>query len=87
MKQSSTIHARIDRETKEASEAVLREIGMTPTEAVRLFYRQIAMRREFPLELKVPNKLTAETLDKSDRNEEVEYFETVEELEASWERK
>lgn len=84
MRQTATIHARLDRETKVATEAVLREIGMTPTEAVRLLYRQIALRGEFPVELRVPNPLTAKTLEKSDRNEEVEYFGSVEELEESW---
>ncbi len=84
MIKESTIHARIDRKTKEASEQVLRELGMTPTDAVRLLYRQIAMRHEFPVELRVPNELTAETLDKSDRNEDVEYFDSVEELAKSW---
>ena len=64
---TATVHARIDAKTKCASERVLHKIGMTPTDAVRLLYRQIALRREFPLELRVPNKLTASTLDKSDR--------------------
>jgi len=57
---------------------------MTPTDAVRLLYRQIAMRHEFPLELKVPNQLTAETLDKSDKNEEIESFQSAKELFKSW---
>ena len=39
---------------------------------------------EHPVELRVPNKLTAETLAKSDRDEEVEYFDSVEEMAASW---
>jgi DNA-damage-inducible protein J len=81
---TATVHARIDRETKEQSESVLRSIGMTPTDAVRLLYRQIAMRHEFPLELKVPNQLTAETLDKSDKNEEIESFQSAKELFKSW---
>ena len=57
---------------------------MTPTEAVRLLYRQIALRKEFPLELRVPNRLTSETLAKSDRDEEVEYFDSIEEMSTSW---
>jgi addiction module RelB/DinJ family antitoxin len=55
VKQVATIHARIDEKTKAESESILRKIGMTPTEAVRLLYRQIALRKEFPLELRVPN--------------------------------
>ena len=84
MKQTATVHARIDRKTKEESERILRSIGMTPTEAVRLFYRQIALRKEFPLELRVPNQLTGETLTKSDRDDDVEYFDSIEDMAASW---
>ena len=57
---------------------------MTPTDAVRLLYRQIALRRAFPLELRVPNKLTASTLGKSDRGEEIETFDSLDQMAASW---
>ena len=84
MNNTATVHARIDAKTKLASESVLKKIGMTPTDAVRLLYRQIALRKEFPLELRVPNRLTASTLDKSDRGEDIEAFETLDEMIASW---
>lgn len=84
MNNTATVHARIDAKTKCASERVLHAIGMTPTDAVRLLYRQIALRREFPLELRVPNKLTASTLEKSDRGEEIETFDSLDKLVASW---
>jgi len=84
MNNTATVHARIDSKTKCASERVLHKIGMTPTDAVRLLYRQIALRKEFPLELRVPNKLTANTLDKSDRREDIETFESLDEMIASW---
>lgn len=85
MSQTAVIHARIDPETKELTERVLSQLGMTPTEAIRLLYRQIAMRGEFPIELKVPNATTAETLRKADRGEELESFESSADLMASWE--
>jgi len=84
MNKTATVHARIDAKTKQASERVLRRIGMTPTDAVRLLYRQIALRREFPLELRVPNQVTASTLSQSDRGEEIEMFDSVEQMVASW---
>jgi len=84
MNKTATVHARLDHTTKIKSEAILKQIGMTPTEAVRLLYRQIALRGEFPVELRVPNALTANTLDKSDRDEEVEFVDSIEELTASW---
>jgi len=84
MNKTATVHARIDSKTKKASERVLQRIGMTPTDAVRLLYRQIALRREFPLELRVPNKVTATTLGKSDRGEEIETFASLDEMVESW---
>ena len=84
MNDTATVHARIDAITKQASERVLHRIGMTPTDAVRLLYRQIALRKEFPLELRVPNELTASTLNKSDCDEEIEAFDSLGQMVESW---
>ena len=86
MSQSAVVHARIDQATKTATEKVLDALGMTPTEAIRLFYRQIAIRKSFPLELHVPNKLTASVLTKSDKNLDIETFDTTGDLYASWDK-
>ena len=86
MSQSAVVHARIDQATKSATEKVLDAIGMTPTEAIRLFYRQIALRNSFPLELHIPNKVTASVLAKSDKDQEVEHFDSPAELYASWDK-
>jgi DNA-damage-inducible protein J len=84
MSHTAVVHARIDAVTKNATEKILEALGMTPTEAIRLFYRQIALRKEFPMELHVPNKLTGSTLDKSDQNKRIERFDSLDELYASW---
>jgi DNA-damage-inducible protein J len=86
MTQSSVIHARVDPDTKAATEKILQAIGMTPTEAIRLLYRQIAIRGEFPLELKVPNALTSEALSAADRGDDLESFESTDELYGSWQK-
>jgi len=86
MSQSAVVHARIDPATKAATEKVLDTLGMTPTEAIRLFYRQIAMRKSFPLELHIPNRLTASVLAKSDKNQDIETFDSAAELYASWDK-
>jgi len=86
MSNSAVVHARIDQATKTATEKVLDTLGMTPTEAIRLFYRQIAIRKSFPLELHIPNKLTASVLAKSDKNQEIERFDTTDELYVSWDK-
>ena len=85
MSQTAAIHARIDPATKAATERILETIGLTPTEAIRLFYRQIAMRGEFPIEIRTPNADTAKVLAKVDRGEDVETFDSTEDLYATWE--
>ncbi|NBV34257.1 MAG: type II toxin-antitoxin system RelB/DinJ family antitoxin [Proteobacteria bacterium] len=86
MPHSAVIHARIDSETKAATERILADLGLTLTEAIRLLYRQIAMRKEFPLELRVPNALTASVLKKSENNEEIETFDSSDDLFESWDK-
>ena len=85
MSKTAVVHARIDPETKAATEEVLAALGLTPTEAIRLLYRQIAMRREFPLELKIPNATTARALAMAERGVGVEVFDSPDELFATWE--
>jgi DNA-damage-inducible protein J len=84
MSKSAVIHARIDPATKAATERVLGALGLTPTEAIRLLYRQIAMRGEFPVELRTPNRETGGVLAKADKGEDVETFDTTDDLYASW---
>jgi len=58
----ATVKSRINADVKYKVDKVLNSLGMTSSEAIRLFYNQIAMRQEFPLELKVPNLETANAL-------------------------
>lgn len=84
--QTATVYARLDSKTKRKAEKVLRASGMTQPEAVCLLYRQIAQRGEFPVELSVPHALTAKTLDKSDRNDEIEHFDFLKTIHQSWQK-
>ena len=58
----ATVKSRINADLKNKVDKVLNSLGMTSSEAIRLFYNQIAMRQEFPLELKIPNQETANAL-------------------------
>ena len=68
---TSVIHTRIDSNLKADAESILEKIGLTSSEAVRLFYRQIELNQGIPFDVKIPNKLTVETLAKSDRGEDI----------------
>lgn len=42
------INVRIDAETKAQAEAVLSKIGLAPSDAIRMLYRQVIMRQGLP---------------------------------------
>ena len=55
---SAIVRCRINPEVKAQAEEILSSIGMSTSDAMRLFLKQVAIRGTFPLELKVPNKKT-----------------------------
>jgi len=56
------VRARVSTELKQSAEHVLDELGMSMTEAIRLFLTQVSLRQEFPIELKIPNKTTLDAM-------------------------
>jgi DNA-damage-inducible protein J len=52
------LHVRVDDETKERAAAALGAMGLSVSEAVRLFLRRVVADQAFPLELKIPNAET-----------------------------
>jgi DNA-damage-inducible protein J len=59
------VRARIDRETKEKAEAVLAEIGLTASHAVRLMMIGIAREGAMPFDYFIPNKETIEAIEEA----------------------
>ena len=56
--QSSMLHIRVDDDTKEQATVALTAMGLSVSDAVRLFLRRVVIDQAFPLELKVPNAET-----------------------------
>jgi DNA-damage-inducible protein J len=83
---TSIVHARIEPKTKQKAEGVLRKLGLTPTEAIRIFYRQISLRGGLPFPIEIPNELTASTLEKSRRGKDIQEFESLEAMFKNWEK-
>ncbi len=54
MATTSAVYARIDAELKEQAEGILSQLGITPSGAVQMLYRQIVLHRGLPLDLHLP---------------------------------
>jgi DNA-damage-inducible protein J len=58
MSKSAMIRARVEPDLKERAESTLEKLGLSPTAAITLFYRQIVQRRGLPFEVRIPNAVT-----------------------------
>ncbi len=67
MTKSNIIHTRIEPALKGEAEEVLHKLGITPSQAVTMLYKAIAREQSLPLKLKLPNKLTKQTLEETDK--------------------
>ena len=56
--QSSMLHIRVDDSTKEQATEALASMGMSVSDAVRIFLHRVVADQAFPIELKVPNNET-----------------------------
>jgi len=56
MSRAAMIHARMEPELKHDVESIFRALGMTTTEAVTLFYKQVKMRHGLPFAVEVPDE-------------------------------
>ena len=80
MAKTAMIRARTDEKLKEQVEGIFHKLGITATEAINLFYRQVKMTRGLPFLVRLPNGETRRTLEKSARGEDVKTFKNVEDL-------
>lgn len=86
MNKTAIIHARVEPRTKKRAEGVLKKLGMSPTEAIRLFYRQICLRGGLPFPVLIPNDLTKETLGRSVKGKDIQAFDSLDEMFETWEK-
>lgn len=63
--QTSMLHIRVDDDIKEQATQALTAMGLSVSDAVRLFLRRVVVDQAFPLELKVPNAETLAALEES----------------------
>ncbi len=81
---TAAIHSRIQLEIKEQAEGILQRLGLSPTEAIRMFYTQITLRNGLPFDVAIPNDVTITALEESRNSRQLERFNSTEELFESW---
>lgn len=80
MSKTATLRARIEPRLKSEAEEMLEQLGLTATQAITLFYRQLVLQRRLPFELVLPNAITLKTFQETDRGENLVRCEDLEDL-------
>lgn len=80
MAATAFVRARIDESLKEEAAAVLADMGLTVSDVVRIVLTKVAKDKALPFEMRVPNRLTAETLAKSERGDDVHHAKDAKDL-------
>ncbi len=62
MAKTEMIRARMEPELKRGAEAIFDVLGLSPTEAITLFYKQVTLRRGLPFSFEIPNAETLEAM-------------------------
>ena len=55
MAKTQTVYTRIDPELKTDVERILERLGLTPSEAINVFFNQVVLHKGLPFEIKVPD--------------------------------
>ncbi len=80
MAKSATIKAKMEPELKAEVEKIFKTLGLSTTEAITLFYRQVMLRRGLPFEVKIPNQTTIQTFEDTDAGRNLIECENAEEM-------
>ena len=58
MARTAQINTRTEAELKEEVEGILKSLGLSTSEAINIFFRQIKLRRGLPFPVEIPNEET-----------------------------
>lgn len=71
MATNDVVRARIDPHLKDEAAAILATMGLTLSDFVRIGLTRVVSERGLPFEMRVPNRLTVETLTRSECGEDM----------------
>ncbi len=80
MNKTSTVRARIEPDLKDKAEQVFRKLGLTSTQAITLFYKQVELRNGLPFDVVIPNEITLRTFDETDASKNLVVCEDADDM-------
>ncbi|MGA7303860.1 MAG: type II toxin-antitoxin system RelB/DinJ family antitoxin [Rhodothermales bacterium] len=78
MNKTGSISARINARDKKAAEAVFRKLGITASQAIAMFHKQVQLRNGIPFPVELPNQVTQNAIDEAQSGEGKSFTDTSE---------
>ena len=78
MTKTTAITVRLDPQVKKDAQAVLKELGLTTTQAVSLFFKQVSLNKGLPFAVEIPNEETIQAIEDGLNRRNVKTFENAE---------
>ena len=85
MPKTATLTIRLDPTLKQQTEKLLRDMGLTPSQAITLFYKQVSLQHGLPFQVSLPNDETLQAIDDLKNRRNVKTFSSVSDLAADLE--
>ncbi len=73
MTKTATINSRIDPNLKFTVENIFKKLGLSTSEAITLFYKQVTLNRGLPFSVRLPNKETLSAIKEIEKGGGTEY--------------
>lgn len=80
MTKTATARARIEPDVKKEAEKIFNECGLSASQAISMFYRQVILEHGIPFRIRSFNEKTRRVLKDSENGIEVEHFDSEEGL-------
>jgi DNA-damage-inducible protein J len=80
MSKTATVRARLEPALKDHAEGVFHKLGLNPTQAITIFYRQVELRGGLPFDLTIPTTTTRRTLESTDAGRELVLCEDADDM-------
>jgi DNA-damage-inducible protein J len=80
MGKTATIQTRVDPVVKNNAQIILKKLNISMSEAISMYLSQITLHKGIPFEVKIPNEVTAKTLEDSENGKALHKVDSVDEL-------
>jgi DNA-damage-inducible protein J len=78
MTKTAAITVRLDPQLKKDTQAILSALGLTTTQAVSLFFKQVSLNKGLPFAVEIPNQVTINAIENGLNKRNLKTFENAE---------